>query len=407
MLQIVRLPSFCFLLLIITPSCYPFIDENELLKDVISNVSMPLDTWVDRLNDYGILATPSDRSRIPELIIHMPLFEKYPTLLETLPYVSLSNLPTPVKKGEPGNHFLAPSQLYIKSDDLTGHTPENVSRLYGGAMLRSLEFLLADALAHNSRSIMLLSNLGSHEAIATAIYAENLGFNTIGMFAEHHTRFDRHNLLWHLAHKTEFHYSATITGQKLSAITTWLDHYYHYGSFPYVIGPGFSLLAAVGFVNAAFELKKQINEGVLSEPDFIYLPCQSPSAITGLLLGCKACGLKSIIIGQYADSQEEPQTKKLLYKNVQSLNNFMRQHDPLFPILELTNNDLLLWQTETKESYGDTLSKNPEGQQQIRDKVVLVWNTIDTRDYSKQLSDTHYAQLPNCLHHYFEQEPSD
>ena len=58
--------------------------------------------------------------------------------------------------------------------------------------------------------------------------------------------------------------------------------------FPILFLPGGSNpLGALGFVNAAFELRDQINQGVLPEPDFIYIACGSMAITVGLMIGCK------------------------------------------------------------------------------------------------------------------------
>ena len=70
------------------------------------------------------------------------LFEYYPSLADTLPYVSLTELPTPVHELRKLGKDLGIGHLYIKRDDLSG-------KVYGGNKPRKLEFLLGNAIRGN------------------------------------------------------------------------------------------------------------------------------------------------------------------------------------------------------------------------------------------------------------------
>jgi len=66
--------------------------------------------------------------------------------------------------------------------------------------------------------------------------------------------------------------------------------------FYFIPTGGSTPLGALGFVNAAFELKEQIDAGILPMPDYIYVACGSVGTTVGLLLGCKAAQLPIKII---------------------------------------------------------------------------------------------------------------
>jgi D-cysteine desulfhydrase len=67
---------------------------------------------------------------------------------------------------------------------------------------------------------------------------------------------------------------------------------------PYVVWPRrAATLGALGYVNAALELRRQITVGILPEPDRIYVPMRSGTAAAGLLLGCELAGIRSTIVG--------------------------------------------------------------------------------------------------------------
>src|SRR5262249_46301645 len=70
------------------------------------------------------------------------------------------------------------------------------------------------------------------------------------------------------------------------------------GRHPYFIVPGgTSPMACLGHVNAAFELRRQIENGELPEPEFLFVPLGSLGTAAGRLLGCRLAGLRTRIVG--------------------------------------------------------------------------------------------------------------
>ncbi len=71
----------------------------------------------------------------------------------------------------------------------------------------------------------------------------------------------------------------------------------------------------MGYINAGFELKEQIDAGLLPEPDRIYVPLGSMGTTIGLMLGLKIAGVRSRIIGvrvleeMYVESMTFPQPR--------------------------------------------------------------------------------------------------
>jgi len=42
--------------------------------------------------------------------------------------------------------------------------------------------------------------------------------------------------------------------------------------------------------------------------------------------------------------------------------------------------------------------------QDLKNEVLLFWNTYNSRDLSEYLTAVNYRQLPRCFHRYFEEE---
>jgi 1-aminocyclopropane-1-carboxylate deaminase/D-cysteine desulfhydrase-like pyridoxal-dependent ACC family enzyme len=86
----------------------------------------------------------------------------------------LGELPTPVQQLSKLGKVIGTDQLYIKQDSLSG-TP------YGGNKVRKLEFLFGLALKNKVPEVMTFGCIGSNHALATAIYAKQLGIKCISI----------------------------------------------------------------------------------------------------------------------------------------------------------------------------------------------------------------------------------
>ncbi len=217
----------------------------------------------------------------------IPLFQHYPLLAHKLPYVALGVFPTPVQKLDQLGQQLGLDNLFIKRDDLSG-------KIYGGNKIRKLEFILGKAIRTKAGEVLTFGAAGSNHALATAIYADQLGLKSISMLASQpNASYIRRNLLMSYHYGAELHLIPNIPFIPLVAnpavLYQLLRHRLKRGQFPMIVPMGGSSpLGAVGFVNAAFELQEQILKGEISEPDYIYVASGSMGTAAGLILGLKA-----------------------------------------------------------------------------------------------------------------------
>jgi 1-aminocyclopropane-1-carboxylate deaminase/D-cysteine desulfhydrase-like pyridoxal-dependent ACC family enzyme len=66
---------------------------------------------------------------------------------------------------------------------------------------------------------------------------------------------------------------------------------------PRVASPSrLAVCGALGYVNAAYELKRQINCRILPVPERIYVPARSGAAAAGVLLGCQLAEIDSTVV---------------------------------------------------------------------------------------------------------------
>ncbi len=223
----------------------------------------------------------------------MPLlFKHYPLLGDKLPYVSLGEFPTPIEKLNRLGTNMGINHLYIKLDGLSG-------KVYGGNKIRKLEFILGNALRTKAKEVLTFGAAGSNFALATAIYAQQVGLKSISMLMpQPNAHYVRRNLLMSHYSQAELHLPHSRLFVTLETKYQLLRHKAKYGHFPQIIPfGGSSPLGTTGFVNAALELVEQIRNGEIPEPDRIYVPLGTMGTTVGLILGLKVADLKSRVIG--------------------------------------------------------------------------------------------------------------
>ncbi len=411
-------------------------NENELFQRFNITVKMQDGWgWLAEANKYGVLSNPKDMSRVPAFDKPFPLFEAYPLLKETLPRISLGDLPTPVQKLDKLEKLIGISNLYIKRDDLTGALNDDEEHDYGGNKERKLEFLLAEALAHGAKSVMPFGCVGSNLVMATSVYAHKLGLKCIAMLKPEAIAHDvRQNLLMHQLYKTEMHYYPSNSIRQVGALMTWLDHKHSFGDYPYLIQTGGSSpVGALGFVNAAFELKKQIENGELPKPDYIYVACGSMGTAVGLALGLKAAGLDVTIVAVTTEPENPDDTKNGMRDLFKATNELLHKHGESFPIFEYPDEKIIIntdfcgtdYAVFTQEGIvGRALMRDIEGirldgtytakafaallddvkNKKIKDEAVLFWNTFCGLDYEDKLDMVDYHKSPQFVHDYFEND---
>jgi 1-aminocyclopropane-1-carboxylate deaminase/D-cysteine desulfhydrase-like pyridoxal-dependent ACC family enzyme len=354
------------------------------------------------------------------------LFKHYPLLKDKLAYISLGEFPTPIQKLDRLGEAIGVGQLYIKRDDLSG-------KLYGGNKIRKLEFLLGHALHSKAKGVLTFGNAGSNHALATAIYAKRLGLRCVSMLMpQPNASCVRHNLLMSYYYGAELHHYRNIRSLALGTKYHILRHKLRYGQFPQNIPlGGTSLIGTIGYVNAAFELKEQIIEGKMPEPDCIYVASGTMGTSVGLILGIKAVNLKSRVISVLVanDTINLDEMARLFYET----NSLLHSADPSFPKCDFCEKDEDIRNDFLGKGYArfteegmDAVArmKRNEGikldgtytgkafaalihdaeNKLLRDRVILFWNTYNSIDFPDIINTLDYRHLPRCLHRYFEEE---
>lgn len=391
----------------------------------------------------------------------LSLFKKYPVLQDKLPHVSLATLPTPVENLPSIEKQRDLQGLYIKRDDLSGS-------IYGGNKVRKLEFLLGEALEKEVQEVFTFGFAGSNHALATAIYAEQLGMKcTSLLLPQLNAHYVRRNLLASKYYKARLRHCKNFTHlfwvlvsnlifgilkngrtslmipQGSSCPVNILSRIHHRlelimgqinnQKVPMIIPAGGSCPAGViGYVNAAFELKEQVEAAILPEPDLIYVPVGSMGTSAGLIIGLKAAGLSSRVVPVRVIEKRIAGSRKMLRLAKRTLVQ-LTNLDPTFPEVNLSIADFAVRDDFLGPGYAHFTTEAVKAAELMREqtgiilngaysakalsallfdadkkaltgKNILFWNTYNSKDLSSAVNEQDYRQLSKPFHRYFEEE---
>lgn len=203
-----------------------------------------------------------------------------------LPRVRLGHGPTAVCRLE-GLEASEGPELWVKDDGAFGR--------HGGNKARKLEWLLGDARERGHQTVLTSGALGTNHGLATALYARELGMEAILVLVpqplDEHVRSQLGRIR---ASGAELHFAESTAGALLASARVLSRRSGRRGRGPYLILPGGSTpLGCVGYVEAAFELRRQVEDGSLPEPASIVVALGSGGTAAGLVLGLRLAGLRS------------------------------------------------------------------------------------------------------------------
>jgi 1-aminocyclopropane-1-carboxylate deaminase/D-cysteine desulfhydrase-like pyridoxal-dependent ACC family enzyme len=396
---------FCFVLFPSSSFSWPFEEVNS---------------WVYPYADRDINVS---KSALPYI------YKEFPGLQNKIPYISLGQFPTPVKKLESLGNYLGVKNLYFKDDGIS-------APFFGGNKIRKLEFLLADVLYSGAKSIITIGDAGSNCVSAALVQAKRVGFKDVYCLLgpQLNAPYLRRNLLVDLFYGGIIRYYESEEKLK-EEIWKFSDKLQSEGKNPYIITWGGSCpVGFLGYMNAAFELKEQISQGLLPEPDYIYIPLGSAGTAGGLILGAQLAGLKSKIIpvaisGKNGDAYYR--TERLAERINEAVDFFVNLSDT-FPDnkfshsdLEHRNNFANCSYAQVTDEVSSSLQKLYElggvklegtytgkaltvmfsdiaSKKDLKEKNILFWNTFCYETFEDVTNKVNYKDLPVGLHKYFE-----
>ncbi len=356
---------------------------------------------------------------------NIELFNEFPRLADKMNWIPIGYYPTPVQETPELAECLNIGKLFIKRDDLSNPT-------YGGNKIRKLDFIIAEAQRKGARKVLTFGGIGSNHFLATTIHAHEHGLGSIGVLVPQPvTATVKRNMLCDLHYEAELNLAGSFSEAPLVALAAIARHTIEDKRPPFVIpAGGSSLLGVIGYINAAFELKEQINEGLLPEPDYIFVAAGTCGTASGLIAGCKAAGLKTKVIPvRVTDWKAANRMLLASLANRASIKLFAS--DQSFPLNIFTPFDVELITDYFGGEYGrltcegceaiDVVKEHCEiglegvytgkafagliGMSKEKDlsgKTVLFWNTYNSVDLSPIAEQHEYHELPSEFHKYFE-----
>lgn len=205
------------------------------------------------------------------------------TCLAAIPHLTLGLFPTPL---HPLHRLTADlgCPVYIKRDDLNGIGP-------GGNKIRSLEYLLAEAVSLGCDTIFASGPLQSNLCSLTAAACAKLGLGCVLVLNGSRPQRPEGNVLLNDLLGAEVHYlGAADHSAREAAVQTLCDQCRQEGGTPYVIRNGATTgRGALGYVRAIPELLRQCQQ--MGLPDLtIYAPAGNGGVAAGLVLGNHLAG---------------------------------------------------------------------------------------------------------------------
>jgi len=367
------------------------------------------------------------------------LFELYPGLEGKIPWISLlTNLPTKIDRLTELEKEcnLDGGEIYIKRDDKIHH-------IYGGNKLRKFEFIFGKVLKKKKKGVVTIGGIGTNHGLACAIVCHQLNPPlkcSLYLFHQPLTWHVQRSLLLFNHFGAKLHLGKGGIGTFVKFLFFKLFHPKYFLMFPGaspLFGIG-SPLGIIGFINAVIELKTQIDQGLVSEPDIIFIPGGSTGTAAGLIAGCKLMGLKTkiYVVAIYTSLTANPSA---ITKNANKALKYLQKRDKLIPNIKVLEDDFEFISGFLGSGYG---IKTIRGQTAIdkvmeleghskdfklettytgkaiaalfnylekeenKSKKVLFWNTYNSNDLDKFVKETNfdYQKLPKKFHKFYEEK---
>ena len=201
--------------------------------------------------------------------------------LDRFPRLLLGRFPSPIRHAvlESGSHF------WIKDDG-------GCSETYGGNKVRKLEFLLAAARQSRRAGLVVHGDVESHTIMACGLLGRKAGFEVQAViFPYRGQSFDSPELARLSAAGVRIHRRRSMLTAILSA------HWLGWRTNAYVVPLGASTpTATLGHIAGALELLQQVREGLLPEPQRIFIPFATGGSVAGLLIGLTLGGAATRVV---------------------------------------------------------------------------------------------------------------
>jgi D-cysteine desulfhydrase family pyridoxal phosphate-dependent enzyme len=210
-------------------------------------------------------------------------------VLEKIPRIKLSNLPTPLDELKVLGKKYGLKKLLIKRDDLTGFAG-------GGNKARKLEYDFAEVLKDDYDVVLTAGGIQSNHARMTAAAARKLGIDVKVVLGGPDFKKFKGNMLLDVLFSAEIRYLVDDDSNDhlTSEMNKWADELKREGRKPFVLPIGGSTgLGALGYVKAMHEISRQLADKKVQ----IVMAVGSCGSFAGSILGAKMFFNDARIIG--------------------------------------------------------------------------------------------------------------
>jgi D-cysteine desulfhydrase len=354
------------------------------------------------------------------MVKEIPLFRKYPKL-QDIPWVPVINSPTPIHKMEATNKELNHEDIWVKRDDLS-------HEIYGGNKPRKYEFVFADVLKKKKKRILTQGAIGTNHGLATTVHAKRYGLEThLYLTEQEPSPIVLENLLCHHYFGAKLNLMKSKNQRKRKVrIKLLLDRKAYF-----IVTGASSPLGTLGFVNAALELKEQIDEGLIPEPDKLFVTVGSLATCAGLVLGLELARVKTKVIG-IGVTDPSWSSKEATLELASKALKIMRKKDP--SIIDVSDNlekRLVVDHTYFGGKYGASTKEAMEAieiakrdemkleyvytgktlaglidyirkEKVSKEEVVVFWSSKSSADLAPYVEKVNYKDLPKEFYKFFE-----
>lgn len=234
--------------------------------------------------------------------------------------------------------FAGNKEIFIKRDDL-------IDFGIGGNKVRKLEYIMDDVVNSGAEKVITFGSLYSNHIRITASVADYMGYDCdVIILTDKEADKDQieGNILLSLFHNANIYYCAIEEAKGF--IDKHLNNQEKEGiNYFFIPGGGHSPKAALGYVDAAKEINKQLVEMNETGIDAVFLPTGTGTTQAGLIYGFKQLNVPTKVMG-ISVSRSKSRCIREIKETLDGIN-----------AINYTNymfNDDDIWVMETNEPYG-------------------------------------------------------
>jgi len=213
--------------------------------------------------------------------------------MKELPRIPFAQLPTPVEELPYLSKALGGPRILVKRDDQTGLA-------FGGNKTRKLEYLVAEAQAHNARTLTTTGAIQSNHCRQTAAAARRAGMECILVLTGEAPDDPEANTFLDLLLDAEIVW--TTKEQRDQRLKTTTQEAEEAGRAPYLVPYGGS--NPTGAAAYAYAVRELVEQGV--EADWVVFATSSGGTQAGMVAGKALFGFQGKMLGVSVEPPKDP-----------------------------------------------------------------------------------------------------